>query len=369
MYRFNLSLAAILVFSSTIFSQQLLQQSFVGPISGDTVAFNIYLPAGYDTSASGYPVVYHLHGLGGTQGGNQNVSVPAVFNNALQAGLIAEQYIIVFPNGLTNSMWADSKSGLKPVETHVVEELIPYVDTHFKTLADRANRYVQGFSMGGFGAANYIAKYPQLFQSAVLFDGALHSWQTLLANRPEIAEEIYDNDEAWFNEFSSWAFFKQNAAALADSVCLRIVVGELTQYNQSFRDSLIAWGMPHEYIVTTCAHNLGCLFNQEGANSAVFQEDCHATLSATALPAFLAGWKIFPNPVAEKIFLLKHDIAENAPEPLKIRLFDTQGGLLASAGGTDFLSNGMDVSAFQPGIYFAVLHFAEGLHFQKFVKI
>jgi enterochelin esterase-like enzyme len=57
----------------------------------------------YDTATVGFPVVYHLHGVGG----NQNTSVPAAFDEARQMGLVSERYIVVFPNGLANSMWAE----------------------------------------------------------------------------------------------------------------------------------------------------------------------------------------------------------------------------------------------------------------------
>ncbi len=46
------------------------QHSFVGPITGRTVLFNIYLPEGYAMSTQRYPVVYHLHGIGGNQPGS-----------------------------------------------------------------------------------------------------------------------------------------------------------------------------------------------------------------------------------------------------------------------------------------------------------
>ena len=83
------------------------QHNFLGPITQRPVLFNIYLPEGYADSAQRYPVIYHLHGLGGSQGGPHNVSVPASFEAAEDAGVIGP-VIIVFPNGYTDSFWADS---------------------------------------------------------------------------------------------------------------------------------------------------------------------------------------------------------------------------------------------------------------------
>ena len=85
----------------------LLEESFLGPITQRTVSYNIYLPDGYENGNEHYPVVYHLHGLGGDQGGGQNTVVPQSFEAARQAGVIGP-VIIVFPNGYVDSFWADA---------------------------------------------------------------------------------------------------------------------------------------------------------------------------------------------------------------------------------------------------------------------
>ncbi len=203
---------------------KVLQKSFSGPVTKKTVLYNIYLPEGYDTSTEKYPVIYHLHGIGGSQGGNQNTTVPASFEQAKQAGLIGP-VIVVFPNGYVNSMWADSKNGAKPAESNIVPELIAHVDSAYRTLAERRYRVISGFSMGGFGAAKFIAKFPRLFSICIIYDGALHTWQTLQNNHPDIVSEIFNNDETYFNQHSPWTFAGQNAATLRDSVKIRYVVG------------------------------------------------------------------------------------------------------------------------------------------------
>src|SRR5688572_3749171 len=78
------------------------QHSFIGPLTGMPVNFNIYLPPGYAQNLSHYPVIYHLHGLGGSQGGPQNTTVPASFEQAWASDVIGP-VIIVFANGYTDS--------------------------------------------------------------------------------------------------------------------------------------------------------------------------------------------------------------------------------------------------------------------------
>jgi S-formylglutathione hydrolase FrmB len=125
--------------------------TIVGPVTGQTIQFSVYLPPGYAAGSDRYPVVYHLHGLGGAH------NIPNQLNTVSQA-------------------WADSHDGARRIETHVVREVLPYVDATWRTLPGRAFRAVQGFSMGGFGAAKMAAKFPDLFCAAVVYDGAMVTW-------------------------------------------------------------------------------------------------------------------------------------------------------------------------------------------------
>lgn len=132
-------------------------------------SYHIYLPPVYRLQPlRRFPVIYWLHGSGpGTMG------IPAItqyFHNAIQSRQIPP-LIVVFPNSLPNGMWVDSKDGLQPVESIVIEELIPYIDRHYRTIAHRSARIAEGFSMGGYGAGRFGLKFPGLF-SAVSMIGA-----------------------------------------------------------------------------------------------------------------------------------------------------------------------------------------------------
>jgi len=58
-------------------------------------------------------------------------------------------------------------------ERYLIEELLPHVDNHFRTIPNRAKRAVDGFSLGGFTAMYLVAKFPELFGSAGCYDGTL----------------------------------------------------------------------------------------------------------------------------------------------------------------------------------------------------
>lgn len=104
--------------------------------------FNVILPAGYDQSVRRYPVLLLLHGLSGHYSdwvSNTNVVLYAR----------KHPLIIVMPeggdgwytNGVTpNSRWED----------YVFKELIPYVNSHYRTLPENRSWTVAGLSMGGY---------------------------------------------------------------------------------------------------------------------------------------------------------------------------------------------------------------------------
>ncbi|MBC7772412.1 MAG: hypothetical protein H7210_07955, partial [Pyrinomonadaceae bacterium] len=245
------------------------QLSFQGPITGGPVNFSLYLPQGYASGADNLPVIYHLHGIGGSHVGGQISSVPASYEAARAAGLIGPA-IIVFPNGYSDSFWANSANSNKPAETNVVQELIPYIDSNYRTVANRGGRVIQGFSMGGFGTEKFAAKFPDLFSVSVSYDGALLTWADIQSRHQVQAAEIFDNSEAYFDQYSPWHWSTQHAGVLATDSAFRMVVGAIEGPNRDFRDHLIGLGIVPDYVETGLAHTLGPILDVQGAQSWVF---------------------------------------------------------------------------------------------------
>jgi len=321
------------------------QVSFQGPLTNVPINFSIYLPPGYSTDLSiSYPVVYHLHGLGGTHVGPQLNMVPSAFEEAEAVGIFGRT-IIVFPNGYNNSMWADSHDMLKPAETNLIQELIPHVDANYRTLAERQHRFIQGFSMGGYGAVLQYAKHPTLFCKAVSYDGALHNWTTLLANRPDITEEIFDNDEAYYNVSGSpWNYLETNAALWQADTALSVVVGNLIDFNSTLHDSLNAWGVLHRYALTGCGHILPCVLNNESSNSAVLFQQCAELTVGLESPVEAALLSIHPNPSEGQVF-----VEVPVMDPVRIMILSGTGQVLVEhvVQGRTLL----DVSSLPAGLY------------------
>jgi len=249
-------------------------QVFQSTAANARVSFHVYLPSDYEVSEKRYPVLYWLHGTGAGVAG-----IPAVaerFDRAMQAGAVP-QMIIVFPNGLASSMWTDSKDGTVPMETVVVQELLPHVDRRFRTLGTRQGRLIEGFSMGGFGAARIAFKYPQHFAAAsMLGAGPL---QAMLARdigppvnaqeRENVLRDVFGNDQAYFQAGNPRGLAARNASAVRDRLPLRQVIGTADfslADNREFRAHLVGLGIPVQYLeVTGAGHSTLQLIDGMGA--------------------------------------------------------------------------------------------------------
>lgn len=117
---------------------------------------NVLLPDGYyQETWRRYPVLYLLHG------GAQDFRKFHLEDDII--GLTAgRKLIVVMPDGGTAGWYSNpvrSFSGARNWESFHLNQLIPWIDANFRTYAEYDGRAVSGFSMGGFGALKYAAKY------------------------------------------------------------------------------------------------------------------------------------------------------------------------------------------------------------------
>ncbi|MEO1576430.1 MAG: alpha/beta hydrolase-fold protein [Pseudomonadota bacterium] len=125
------------------------------------VTFHLYLPPGYEASGERYPTVYWLHGSNGNSAMASRI-VSGLFHRAMVSGNIPPA-IVVFPDGMRQSMWVDSADGRVRMESFLVNDLLPHIDSAYRTRATPDARVVEGGSMGGYGAARLGLKYPERF--------------------------------------------------------------------------------------------------------------------------------------------------------------------------------------------------------------
>ena len=261
--------------------------SFVSPSTGLEVPFSLYLPAGYAVGGSRYPVVYHLHGIGGAHNGGQVNTLPRSFEAAHVHGLIRDA-IIVFPDGFVDSFWADGIGGDKPAETHLVSDLVSHVDANYRTLAEARFRVASGFSMGGFGAAKLATKFPDRFATGVIYDGAMLPWEAVQSMHPVQAEQVFGNSAATFDLYSPYFWVEQNAGPLSGPTRLRSAVGALVTRNEGWSAAVSAAQVGMDEVATGLPHSLGPLLDAQGANMWIFIESRWESLSN---PLFLDGFE------------------------------------------------------------------------------
>ena len=126
---------------------------------------NIILPAGYAGSPQRFPVLYLLHGLWGHYGDWAEKTNVLAYASSLPL-------ILVMPEG-ANGWYTDGVAHGARWEDYLMQEVVPYVDGHYRTLQDARARGIAGLSMGGYGALKLGLKYPQMFSFAGSMSGAL----------------------------------------------------------------------------------------------------------------------------------------------------------------------------------------------------
>lgn len=137
----------------------------------------VYTPPAYDKEQkTRYPVLYLQHGWGEdetawTNQGRANL----IMDNLIAAGKI-KPFIIVMTYGMTNEIkWGGIRDfKIEPFQTVLVDELIPYIDANFRTLANRENRAMAGLSMGGMETKMITMNKPDVFSYYALLSGGTY---------------------------------------------------------------------------------------------------------------------------------------------------------------------------------------------------
>jgi S-formylglutathione hydrolase FrmB len=165
-------------------------------LGGRQVSFNLILPKDYSTSHRRFPVLYLLHGYTGNY-------TDWVTRTGIVRYARAYEEIIVMPDAADSwyvNNYADPK--LK-WEDYVIEDLIPYVDSHYRTVASRRGRAIAGLSMGGYGALYLGLKYHNLFSAVASLSGVVASadlagrdpavWKMIGEKMPKMKETLLED--------------------------------------------------------------------------------------------------------------------------------------------------------------------------------
>lgn len=153
-------------------------KSFDSQSLGMPERYSVFLPPSFskDTTRT-YPVLYFLHGLNNDETSwtvERYGSVQNTLEQMILSGKLPE-FIMVHPRG-DNGFYCNYIDGSRRYEDLVTQELVAYMETHYRAGKGRENRAIAGTSMGGYGALKIAMKYPDRYaavsgQSPILFPG------------------------------------------------------------------------------------------------------------------------------------------------------------------------------------------------------
>jgi enterochelin esterase-like enzyme len=122
----------------------------------------IYTPPGYSKNNS-YNALYLLHGIGGSETEWYNNGRPDIILDNLYADKKLNSMIVVMPNGraipddrsVGNIFDSVNVRAFSAFEKDLLNDLIPFVESHYPVIKNRENRALAGLSMGGGQSLNF----------------------------------------------------------------------------------------------------------------------------------------------------------------------------------------------------------------------
>ncbi len=223
------------------------------PALGTDRRINIYTPAGYEQSGNRrYPVLYLLHGSGGDEDEWINFGrAVQILDNLIHQGK-AEPMIMVMTNGhvhLEGAPGENSWGYYKP--DHALgrgtapgafelsfPDIIKFIDSNYRTYADKAHRAIAGLSMGGGHSMTISRYYENTFDYVGLFSAGVSQRQS--------AEGVYANfDETLKKQFDNGVKLYWIGIGTDDF---------LFESNKQLRDKLDGMGAKYTYLETGGGH-------------------------------------------------------------------------------------------------------------------
>ena len=138
----------------------------------DRLGLRVYLPPGYRSTTTRYPVIYFLHGLPASPVAYQSTD----FLRRAMAVLGREAIVVAVQgarDGEPDSEYLDSGPGHN-WETLVATEVVEFVDAHLRTIASRRGRAIVGVSAGGYGAMLIGLHHLGVFSVIEAWSGYFH---------------------------------------------------------------------------------------------------------------------------------------------------------------------------------------------------
>lgn len=246
--KFNL-LFLLLLIASWSFAATVDTVVTFSPSMKKNIKAVVVKPAGYNNNSK-FPVVYLLHGHGGSQA-EWIRKVPDIAKYADEFNLM-----IVCPDGNISSWYFDSPVDSSwRYETYVATELVNWVDDHYSTIKNRTGRAITGLSMGGHGALYLSFKHQDVYGAAGSMSGGVDI--TPFPNNWSIAERLgtyAKYPERWQQN----TVINLTHLLTPNSLALIIDCGIddfFYKVNINLHEKLLYNNIPHDFITRPGVHN------------------------------------------------------------------------------------------------------------------
>lgn len=177
---------------------------------------SVYLPVGYENSGETYPVVYLVGGFGcGLGNWCSTPELASELDSMIGDGQV-DSFILVeidqlvtpwpdFPVPMPSFLVDSELNGA--YETMLIDDLVPWIDSTYRTRADRDNRYIFGRSAGGFSSTRVALRHWDVFGGLGTQVGSL-AMEPIAAAVPLILTEYPDGPPYEFNPSAGlWSMY------------------------------------------------------------------------------------------------------------------------------------------------------------------
>ena len=207
----------------------------------------VILPAGYENDTD-FPVLYLLHGYGG------NHRDWLTIRPDLPGLATLYRMIIVCPDGKNSWYWDSPINPKMKYETFIINELIPFIDSHYKTINDKSGRAITGLSMGGHGGLWLGIRHQDVFGACGSTSGGVdirpfpNNWEM-----EKSLGKYLENMERWNNHtvINQLDLIKPDLAMIIDCGTEDFFY----EVNENLHKALLLRNIKHDYISRPGAHD------------------------------------------------------------------------------------------------------------------
>lgn len=250
------------------FERLLEDQVIHSGIFSSEIKYAVLLPEDYDSTEESYPVVYLLHGYGDDQTAWYKYGLIRYYSDLYAADNVP--MIFVMPQGF-NSYYVNRSSGNLRYMDFFTQELVPEIDSLFRTRKEASQRAVMGYSMGGYGALILTAKNPGLFGISVPLSMSFRTDEQYMTEPQEVFDIQWalifgglhatgaERLTGYFLEYSPFHFFDTEDVSAYTGIRMFMDCGDdeeqLSVTAGALHNLMMERRIPHEFRVRNGGHS------------------------------------------------------------------------------------------------------------------